>query len=82
MSESNYQNPYESQKIWLSMIYKELFNCTINFSFDSNQKERVKIYYESFKALPFSNNTPWAAYRDKILVIKLQNHLLDDPIYS
>ena len=60
------------------MIYKEFFNRTINFNFDSNQKERVKIYYESFKALPFSDNTPWATYRDKVFVIKLQHHLLDD----
>ena len=31
-----------------------------------------------FRALPFSDNISWADYRDKVLVIKLQNHLLDD----
>ena len=60
------------------MIYKELFNCTIKFNFDSNQEGRVKIYYEYFRALPFWDNTSWVAYRDKVFVIKLQNHLLDD----
>ena len=60
------------------MIYKEFFNCAINFKFDSNQKERVKIYYESFKTIPFLDNTAWDAYRDKVFVIKLQHQLLDD----
>ena len=35
-----------------------------------------------FRALPFSDNISWATYRDKVLVTKLQNHLLDDSFYS
>ena len=31
-----------------------------------------------FRVLPFLDNISWDAYRDEILVIKLQSYLLDD----
>ena len=31
-----------------------------------------------FRVLPFLDNISWEYYRDELLVIKLQNHLLDD----
>ena len=84
MSESKYQKPYESHKRWLRIIYKRFFflYCHYKLQISKVPQERLRYLISVLAYFPFSNNTPLATYRDNVLLIKLQNHLLDDSIYS
>ena len=65
------------------MIYKELFSyCHYKLKISKVPKEKLRYLIIVLTYFPFPNNTPLTAYRDNVLVIKLQNHLLDDSVYS
>ena len=58
------------------------FNCHDKMQISKVPQEKLRYLISVLAYFPFPNNTPLAAYRDNVLAIKLQNHLLYESIYS